>query len=603
MTKRDVTIEERLERFTPRALSARIWANASDAAVGAVLATGPSDETRAVCLLSRLCTFLAAHRSWAGDVTPDLAALLTPASIDAFVAEKLRRGEHRGTVGVYRTDLRHIARAIGTMALAIPSGRQRVCAPGRAYWPLVVGDGPFIALVSAYEKKGEPFEVKSWDGAGDLSMDLAALVDLRVSAATRVPCTVAAVREGAVRLHEAPDAPVATAEAAVPSLSKAPKSQPVRPDSGRTSPTRAARAARAAYRAAQVAKTHDHPLPALAEVPPLDDDLQEALDTWRPRKIEPHRWAQVEQATRLCIRAYRPPSRGWLATQAGYLARFCLWVASRPERVRNGQVLEATELLSDPHLVERFLAEQMADQPGASRSTARSVLRRALQNLSTAPAPARIPHQPLKPPYTPAECAAFVRLARNQPTTGRKRALGAVVALGLGAGLDGKEQGNITPDCVVEVDLGEEGVALGIEVPGPRARLVIVRKDYEDLLREVLELHRKERRRKDQPLYGNGPRRRNVTGPALHHALTATGQGVEVDAARLRSTWIVAAMSAPVPLGALLHASGLRTARSLVDLLAYCPKPSAADVGRVLRRVEAQGPSDGTALGRREDAP
>ncbi len=103
VTKRDVTIEERLERSTPRALSARSWANARDSAVSAVLATSPSDETRTVCLLSRLCTFLAAHRSWAGDVTPDLAALLTPASIDAFVAECLRRGEHRGTVGVYRT--------------------------------------------------------------------------------------------------------------------------------------------------------------------------------------------------------------------------------------------------------------------------------------------------------------------------------------------------------------------------------------------------------------------------------------------------------------------------------------------------------------------
>ncbi len=463
-----------------------------------------------------------------------------------------------------------------------------------------MGEGPFTALVAAYETKGVRFEAKTWDGVGDLPSDLAVLLtgDDGATAPADGLTTIAAVRSAAARLRTAADAEVAGAVPASPAPGR--KATAPRLPGRRVSPTRAARAARAAYAAAQGRPAEPEEL-GLAEIPPLAGELAAAVETWRPRKIAAARWVQVEGTTRLLIHAFRPPSRAWLSSQAGYLARFCVWVATRPERGRD-EVLEAVELLSDPHLVERFLAEQMADQSGASRSTARSVLRRALQNLSTAPAPERIPHQPLKPPYTPAECAAFVRLARNQPTTGRKRALGAVVALGLGAGLDGKEQGDITPECVIEVDLGGEGVALGIQVPGPRERLVIVRKDYEDLLREVVELHRKERRRKDQPLYGNDPRRRNVTGPPLHHALTATGQGVEVDAARLRSTWLVACMSAPVPLGALLHPSGLRTARSIVDLLSYCPEPSAADVGRVLRRIEARGPSEWTALGRGEDA-
>lgn len=296
------------------------------------------------------------------------------------------------------------------------------------------------------------------------------------------------------------------------------------------------------------------------------------------------------------IRAFGPPSRTWLSSQAGYLARFCVWVASCPEREDRDADLRPDEVL-DLSLVERFLADAMADQPGASRSTARSVLRRAVQNLSAAPKPERIPHAPVQAPYTPQECAALVRLARNQPTRARRRALGAVVALGLGAGLDGTEQGKVTPRHIVEVDLGEHGRALGVDVPGPRARLVIVRACYEELLREVLAIHRAERRGEDRPLYGNDPKRRNVTGAARTQAVTANDQDVELSASRLRSTWLVAAMSAPVPLGALLGAAGLRSARTLVDLVPYCPAPTSTDVARLLRTVEDQGPSAWTRLG------
>ena len=271
VTKRHETIEERLERFSPHRLSARSWASARDDAVSAVLAASPSDETSAVCLISRLCAFLAAHQSWAGEDAPDLAVLLIPASIDAFVAERLRRGERRGTVGLYRSDLRRIARAIGTMAPVAPSGGTRTCAPGVAFWRVVVDEGPFTALVAAYE-----------------------------------------------------------------------------------------RAAR------------------------------------RMRPVTPSRWAQVEATTRLLIGAFGPPSRTWLSSQAGYLARFCVWVASRPERDDRDAELGPEEVL-ERSLVERFLAGAMADRPGASRSTARSVLRRAVQNLSAAPKPERIAHAPVQP--------------------------------------------------------------------------------------------------------------------------------------------------------------------------------------------------------------
>ncbi len=211
-----------------------------------------------------------------------------------------------------------------------------------------------------------------------------------------------------------------------------------------------------------------------------------------------------------------------------------------------------------------------------------------MRRLAPASAPQVISYQPVQPPYTPFECASLVRLARNQPTATLRRELSAIVALGLGAGLSSAEQRGVTRESVVEGELGST-TALFVKVGGAIPRTVVVRATYERLLREVLDLHQKAGRKPTDPLYGLSKTRHNVTGPVTQRAKTALTTGVDVDPARLRSTWLVAAMSAPVPLGALLRASGLRSARTLVDLLAYCPSPDEAAVAAILRPYEERG--------------
>ena len=44
-------------------------------------------------------------------------------------------------------------------------------------------------------------------------------------------------------------------------------------------------------------------------------------------------------------------------------------------------------------------------------------------------------------------------------------------------------------------------------------------------------------------------------------------------------------MCAPIPLNVLLCTAGLRSARSLADLLPYCPAPDDADVQRILAAI------------------
>ena len=79
----------------------------------------------------------------------------------------------------------------------------------------------------------------------------------------------------------------------------------------------------------------------------------------------------------------------------------------------------------------------------------------------------------------------------------------------------------------------------------------------------------------------------------MEHAVTArSGERVAIEVNRLRATWLVAAMCAQVPLGPLLAAAGLRSARSLTDLLAHCPAPDPAEVAAALAHLKAALGSD-----------
>ncbi len=214
----------------------------------------------------------------------------------------------------------------------------------------------------------------------------------------------------------------------------------------------------------------------------------------------------------------------------------------------------------------------------------RSLLRTTIRRAAPNEAPPRLAYPGIQPPYTPFECAAFVRLARDQTPTAR-RGVSAILGLGLGAGLSPGEQRGVTPQHVSEREVASGEFALFVQVTGKNAREVVVRRQYEELIRDALRLHKEARRSASQPLYGSSIKRRGATAATLAKARTASKIGIDIDPFRLRSTWLVACMSADVPLGTLLYASGLRSARTLVDLLPYCPSPRDEDVQQVLRVV------------------
>ena len=573
-------LSEKLNQYQPRGLSKDPWNLARLAAVTAVVATGVSTDESAIVLLGHLARFLVWHPAWDRTASPDLQVLLREPYVEAYVAASAK---HR----VARPYLHRVARAIGAIPVTTAVRRVKHRPAARRFWTTVVDLGSFTALAKAYRRCGYAVMATIFEG---LISELAT-ADWDIDRLTEVACarpgelgTVEPAVRATVELRVARDV-----EPMGVRVVHATKAEPVKPKVtkplSRTAAVRAAKAKIAQREAVRVSAVRE-PV-EVGELPELGAAIADAVAAFRPHQLSDANWALVEGATRHLAIAYDPPSVGWVHTQMGILARFCLWVATRPSRPSPTEALQPAELL-ERGLVEAYLAGPVAASPDSTRATVRSALRRAVRRLAPASAPQVISYQPVQPPYTPFECASLVRLARNQPTATLRRELSAIVALGLGAGLSSAEQRGVTRESVVEGELGST-TALFVKVGGAIPRTVVVRATYEGLLREVLDLHQKAGRKPTDPLYGLSKTRHNVTGPVTQRAKTALTTGVDVDPARLRSTWLVAAMSAPVPLGALLRASGLRSARTLVDLLAYCPSPDEAAVAAILRTYEERG--------------
>lgn len=350
--------------------------------------------------------------------------------------------------------------------------------------------------------------------------------------------------------------------------------------------------------------------PTLAPEPDpatLPEAVRRAVADYRPQGVTSATWEPLGVPTRRLVIGYRPTSANNARNVATHTFGLLQWAATRPGRADRKAPLDPVELLT-PGLLDAYL-NHLAGQrtPDASLASIRAVLRRVLRGLDGAAQPAKIAYQPVAAPYDPASCAHFVRLARHQPTPDHRRSLSFVVGLALGAGLDGRDLRHVSrdgfadlhpaqevADALAEVGPDRREVAPFLTVTvtgGERPRTVVVRRQYEPLVREALALHDQARRGKRAPVLGRSSTRRNITTPVMESAVTAQADvAVDIEVNRLRATWLVAAMTAAVPLADLLAAAGLRSARTLTDPLPYCPTPDPAQVTAALAALTNHQP-------------
>ncbi len=210
-----------------------------------------------------------------------------------------------------------------------------------------------------------------------------------------------------------------------------------------------------------------------------------------------------------------------------------------------------------------------------SQATYRSILRTIGPRLTTtapwSPRPVAVPRRSLASPYEAREIENLIGDAAHQPTAHRRRAAGALLALGLGAGLDGRWVTKVGAG-----DVGRRGPVVVVRVGEPMARTVVVLARWEQ---DLLELARTAG---DEFLVGGRSTSRNRTGHLVASLKVPTGHP-QLAPARLRSTWLLAHLQSGTRLPELCRAAGIQGPAVLSELLDQVHPMAAEDSDAMLR--------------------
>ncbi len=230
------------------------------------------------------------------------------------------------------------------------------------------------------------------------------------------------------------------------------------------------------------------------------------------------------------------------------------------------------DVVLDPDTVERFIAVGIADD--RSRATYRAVLRRVGPLLTKrAPWEARpgtVARRQVAAPFTEDEIEFLRADALAQPTTGKRRAARALLALGAGAGLDSRWVSGRGGRCGCPGPDSHDSSWGALRSDGP------VLADLQD---EVLDLAATAG---DEYLVGGHSTGRNRAG-ALAASLVVGNGHPRFSASRLRSTWLVTHLTRRTRLPELARAAGLEGVTVLSDLLAFVPALANEEALEMLR--------------------
>jgi hypothetical protein len=306
-----------------------------------------------------------------------------------------------------------------------------------------------------------------------------------------------------------------------------------------------------------------------APAPEADDETEQRIVSYRPTKVDASTWVAIRPFVLDSVR--RLPPKGWPVAirTLRVLTQLTAWA------VRQGIVLDP-EMVFDPDTIERFVVEGLAKN--SSRATYRADLRRVAPLLTTkAPWEPRLtvlPRRQVAPPYTLAELEVLRSDGMRQRTPERRRAARGLIALGAGAGLDGRWATQIRARDVVA-----DGVTTLLRVGPPSARTVPVLAHWEQEMAELAATA------KQEFLVGGFSVSRNRASALLSRLEVPPGHP-RLSLSRLRSTWLCWHLNAGTRLPELVAAAGLQGTAMLSDLLCFVPALPEDDALRALRGAE-----------------
>jgi hypothetical protein len=200
---------------------------------------------------------------------------------------------------------------------------------------------------------------------------------------------------------------------------------------------------------------------------------------------------------------------------------------------------------------QRGVPRKVRSQPNLGQTLGPLLTKRAPWE----PRPASVARRQVAPPYTANEVKLLRSDAIVQPTAPRRRAARAMLALGLGTGLDGRWAMRVRASDVVASASG-----VFVRVGEPSARSVVALAEWDDDLIDLAATAG------DEFLVGGHSTSTRRTGHLTDGLMVPTGHP-RLAPARLRSTWLVTHLRAGTRLPELCRAAGLQGVTVLSDLL------------------------------------
>ena len=275
-------------------------------------------------------------------------------------------------------------------------------------------------------------------------------------------------------------------------------------------------------------------------------DVAAYVACWQPMSVPP----QAARFARQVAAAAGPRTRARANALLWAAARLAVWAVPLGLDPVPGVLLHSS-------VIERF-AGSAPGLSGSARRTLRTnlrfIARRAVPAL--APVDTPLPRERAKAPYSPAEIAGFLALARAQPTVPRRMRAAGLVCLGAGAGLTGADLRGVRGS---DVACRSGGVV--VDVRGARPRAVPVLSRYHDILLAPAQFAGS-----GLVTGGTGAVRKNITTPLIRSLAGGTGLP-RLEASRLRATWL-ADCARLLGLATFMHAAGITCSQRLGDLLA-----------------------------------
>jgi integrase len=205
-------------------------------------------------------------------------------------------------------------------------------------------------------------------------------------------------------------------------------------------------------------------------------------------------------------------------------------------------------------VVEAFVVSGLAERASSTRGTYRSVLR-SLGGLGRPPVATAFAGSPAPTPYSGAERAELLSMARSQRATWRRAGAMAMVALGIGAGLRAAELAALRGHDVV---IGPGAVT--VRAPGARARRIVVDGAYGQIVSRLA------RGGGDEHLFCPGTADRSYHNFVNNfaRALQVAADAPKLSSGRARSSFICHPLEIGTPLAELVYISGVVEVGSLL---------------------------------------